>query len=371
MTAPTGPWASTAATGPRPGAPLTPYTGLPQIPPGRYERVLFPAVTLPVFYQSGADDLALVDCEFGSGTVLGGDRLTMTHTRVAGGLSLSGVDNAVLDHVDLHTSASDLLHITSDTGPCRRITIVDSTLRNPVPRADAHADGIQVRGIDGLTLRRCTVDLGPWAQVNGTDVLHAALFLENTQGGNRDIVVRDCLLNGGGTTIVAGAVTGGFVLTGNRWGSDDHYAPVNLATTPTLALDNTRLTGGAVIADTPGARDLTLHWGPMGVAWTLIAAEVPVRLHQSAGERFFLAVTITNTRPGPLPALDVWFATTPAAAHTPTTTDWRPGVWEAPAALILVGSGALELPAGPRAIWCKASNGIETLVHRIGFLDVH
>ncbi|MBM7770637.1 hypothetical protein JOD54_000841 [Actinokineospora baliensis] len=256
-----------ATTGPQAGTVLTDYTGPTTLPPGVYTGVRFPALGQGA-YESSAAGLVFRDCVFETGVVLRGDGLTVERTRVAGGLSLSGVSGAVLSRVDLHESGTDLLHVTSDTGQCANITVTDSCLRDPRPIAGAHADGVQVRGVRGLTIRRCAVDMGPWVLVEGADVLNAALFFEDANGGNSDVRVTGCWLNGGGYTLVSGAVSGDYVLTGNRWGPDGHYGPVTLATAPTLARDNrARADNALVLADTVGAEDLNLTWGRLMTGW--------------------------------------------------------------------------------------------------------
>ncbi|MBM7771966.1 hypothetical protein JOD54_002170 [Actinokineospora baliensis] len=259
-----------STTGPAPGTTFTTYAGPTTIPPGSYLGMRFPELPPRGFYDSNAADLIFRDCEFNSGLVLRGDRLTMERTRIAGGLSLSGVDTALLRLIDVHHSGTDLLHITSDSGQCSDITISDSVFRNPVPIEDAHSDGLQVRGVRGLTIRHCSFDMGPWVLVAGKDTLNSCVFLQNAQGGNHDVRIEDTYLDGAGFALVVDVVHGRLILKGNRWGVQDHHGPVSLTgAVPTLAQDNRRYVSGTlVIPDTLGVDDLSITWTPLRPQWT-------------------------------------------------------------------------------------------------------
>jgi hypothetical protein len=65
-----------------------------------------------------------------------------------------------------------------------------------MPTATSHYDGIQVRGVRGMLLRGNNFDLGPWEEM-----YNAAIFLENANGGNYDVVIDRNWIGGGGYTL--------------------------------------------------------------------------------------------------------------------------------------------------------------------------
>lgn len=111
-----------------------------------------------------------------------------------GAVSLSGSQNVRLSRVDVFGYAgSDGIHVTSDSGRARDVLVEDTWIHNPLVTASSHYDGMQVRGVEGLTLRRVSIELGAHKpQYN------AALFLENANGGNRGVTVEDSWILGGG-----------------------------------------------------------------------------------------------------------------------------------------------------------------------------
>ena len=107
--------------------------------------------------------------------------------------------------------------MTSGDGPrAADVLIEGSWVHSPQVEADSHYDGIQVRGVDHLTLRGNTFDLGPW-----NERYNAAIFLEEANGGNVDVLVERNTVNGGGYALyVAGQ---GVRLIDNRFGRDANW----------------------------------------------------------------------------------------------------------------------------------------------------
>lgn len=111
-----------------------------------------------------------------------------------GSMALSGARNVRISRVEVFGNpGQDGIHITSDRGRVRDVVVEDTWIHDPKVTADSHYDGIQVRGVDRLTLRRLSIDLGPFAPQH-----NAALFLENANGGNSVVRVEDSWLLGGG-----------------------------------------------------------------------------------------------------------------------------------------------------------------------------
>ena len=148
--------------------------------------------------------------------VFRGDGVTIERSEF-GALSLSGTWGVRASGIDITGSAgNDGIHITSGSGPAGEIAIRDTWVHNPMVTATSHYDGIQVRGVDGLTLERVAVDLGAHKPQ-----FNAALFLEDMGGANRDILVADSRFTGGGYVVYSYAVNvayRGTVFGGGRWG---------------------------------------------------------------------------------------------------------------------------------------------------------
>jgi hypothetical protein len=122
-----------------------------------------------------------------------GDNLVIESSEF-GALSLSGTDTVRIDGVDVfgHTG-SDGIHITSDSGQVRDVVIANSRIHSPKVTSNSHYDGMQVRGVDGLTLDNVVVDLGVYQpQYN------AALFLQDANGGNQGVTIVNSRFHGGG-----------------------------------------------------------------------------------------------------------------------------------------------------------------------------
>lgn len=156
-----------------------------------------------------------------------------------GAVSLSGTQNVRLSRVEVFGSTgSDGIHVTSDSGQARNVLVEDTWIHNPLVTASSHYDGMQVRGVEGLTLRRVSIELGPHKpQYN------AALFLENANGGNRGVTVEDSWILGGGYTFYSFADQVAVRRTTfgeGRWG---HLFPQSEATKIVEFADNRDLAG--------------------------------------------------------------------------------------------------------------------------------
>ncbi len=134
-----------------------------------------------------------------------------------GALAISGSSNVQVRRVEVFGSAGrDGMHVTSDTRRVRNVLVEDSWIHNPQVTATSHYDGIQVRGVDGLTLRRLAIELGPWVPQH-----NAALFLEAANGGNAGVTVEDSWLSGGGYALYSFASdvrVRGTTFSDGRWG---------------------------------------------------------------------------------------------------------------------------------------------------------
>ncbi|NJS13423.1 MAG: hypothetical protein HC788_01055 [Sphingopyxis sp.] len=167
-----------------------------------------------------------------------GDNIRIERCEVIGGVSLSGVDTAVIEYNNIHDINDDGIHLTSDSGQVRQVRIAHNFVHSFVYPAsiactDPHSDGIQVRGVDGLTLFNNVFDMGPWQSIcNGRyNPLSAAIFLQDANGGNRNITVDRNYLNG--SAIVARIGPGPNTrFTNNRFGRDERYGLVENLSRP-------------------------------------------------------------------------------------------------------------------------------------------
>lgn len=188
----------------------------------------------------------VTDCEFAGGLiVVPGTPATVTWSTVRGGLGLASCQGGRFSHLDIRDTAQDTLHVTTDRGPTAGDLVLDTCwMHGFQPAAGAHADGVQLRGVDGLALLNCTVDLGPWQLgPDGKDALNAAFFIEEANGGNANVRLKNCYFNGGGITYRAsGDVAGLFEIVGCDFGPDWHYG-LQLPTKDRLGSLPTRATG--------------------------------------------------------------------------------------------------------------------------------
>lgn len=222
-------WPNSTNTGPAGGTVLTDYAGPQAIPAGSYNAVRFPALAPGLDYEAiGADTWSFTDCLFDGASVLAREGVfTFRRTEVVGGISVSSVSSALIDACDVHGFAGDGIHVTADVGPCGSVTIQESWVHDPAPtEGTEHCDAVQVRGCVGLVIDHNTLDMGEWFTVDGNNVLNAALFLENANGGNADVTVTDNYLNGAGYTLVIAPVTDA-LMTGNRWGTEAEFGEVD------------------------------------------------------------------------------------------------------------------------------------------------
>lgn len=203
-----------------------------------FDNVNFPSPSGPGYYIFSGSNLTFRNCYFNGGLLLQGDNITIEHCTIKGGVSFSGTDTVSFRYNNIFNSSDDSLHITSDSGQSANIALTNNYIHSPTPSCGAHADGLQVRGVNGLSLINNAIDMGPWAQVCGQDTLNAAVFFESANGGNSDIVLDGNYLNGAGITLrlSPGADQ---KITNNRFGRSYYYAPVLNSTNPGDIILNT------------------------------------------------------------------------------------------------------------------------------------
>lgn len=195
--------------------------GLTEADPGTYDE----------------DGLVLDGVHIDGDLLLTGDNQVLRNSRVEGHVAVRGTGQVVEDSelgslaVSGATSftarrteifgerGEDGIHVTSGRNPTSDVVIEQCWIHSPKVDADSHYDGVQVRGVTGLTLRGNTIDLGAWKPE-----YNAAVFLEDANGGNSDVLVEDNVVNGGGYSLY---LEGSDVsLVGNRFGRDSKWGLV-------------------------------------------------------------------------------------------------------------------------------------------------
>ncbi|QIM21709.1 hypothetical protein G7075_12190 [Phycicoccus sp. HDW14] len=170
-----------------------------------------------------------------SDLTISGSNVTVQNVRVSGGILVQG-SNVTIDHVtaqnvsissashvtvrysDLGGGTEDAIHVTSDRGSMvRDVELRSNYLHDPRPSSDAHYDGTQVRGVDGLTIACSVYDGGPYRSQ-----LNAAIYLEDANGGNSNVTIERNWLLGYGFPIFIDP-SSNTTVTGNRLGGDIHW----------------------------------------------------------------------------------------------------------------------------------------------------
>ena len=205
------------------------------------------------FYHFAGADVILRHCRAQVSILLSGPRSRIERCDIHGGISISGAADVVLEGNNVHGSTSDLIHVTSDTGRIRNLMIRNNFLHSPEPACGAHADGIQVRGVENLTLENNAIDMGPWRQMCGDDVLNAAIFFENANGGNSQIRIIGNYLNGAGHVLRLAPGRDQRIVD-NRFGRDERYGLILNNSAPgdiVAASGNVRDDSGEAVAIPP------------------------------------------------------------------------------------------------------------------------
>lgn len=195
------------------------------------------------FYHFAGSDVVIRNCRSRVSIQLSGARSRIENCNIQGGISVSGASDVVIRRNNIQGSTSDLIHFTSDTGRIRNLTIADNFLHSPQPACGAHADGIQVRGVENLRIENNAIDMGVWRLVCGQDALNAALFFESANGGNVTIRIIGNYLNGAGYVLRLAPGRDQHI-TGNRFGRDERYG---------LILNNAA--AGDIVAASGNVRD--------------------------------------------------------------------------------------------------------------------
>lgn len=152
-----------------------------------------------------------------------GDGATIDHV-TAKGVSISSASGTTVQYTNIGFGRGDGIHVTSDRGRLvRNVTLRYNYVHDPRVSSTAHYDGTQVRGINGLSLSCSVYDPGAYQHM-----YNAAVYLEDANGGDSNIVVSHNWLYGFGFSVMMDAAN--VTLSTNRVGGDIHWGLCRLGT---------------------------------------------------------------------------------------------------------------------------------------------
>ncbi len=153
------------------------------------------------------------------GTItVSGDRVRIRRT-TAQGIFVSSGTKVSVKRSKVESSLDDAFHITSDRGTLvRNVRLRYNFVHRPVTPNENHYDGVQVRGVDKMSISCSTFRAGPYH-----DNFNAAIFLENANGGDSNVQVRDNWLFGFAFSVMVDSPSA--VFTGNKIGGDIKWGP--------------------------------------------------------------------------------------------------------------------------------------------------
>jgi hypothetical protein len=150
-----------------------------------------------------------------------GDNATLDHVS-ATGIAISSASGAQVQYSNIAKSPEDGIHITSDSGRMvKNVVLSHNFIHTPKVPNSAHYDGTQVRGVRGLVISCSTYDPGKYRYP-----YNAAIYLEDANGGNRNVSIEHNWLYGFGFSVMIDDSKTRII--GNRVGGDIHWATCDL-----------------------------------------------------------------------------------------------------------------------------------------------
>jgi hypothetical protein len=226
----TGRWPGSTTAGVRNGSSVAAWTGGTagvDATSGRtYDHVSVPAPASGPWTFTG-NNITFRDCRFTVGVVFTGNHILLDHCDIAGGITIRGNAAVTLVGNDIHGWDTGIL-VDGDPRKVTDVSIMDNWVHAPRAACDSHADGVRLLGVDGITMRNNTVDLGPWIPCGP---LGSAISVEPTHGPDVNMTITNNLLNGGAYTVrfVACSKT---TFEANHFGPDAHTAAANAPAYP-------------------------------------------------------------------------------------------------------------------------------------------
>lgn len=167
------------------------------------------------------DDVTVHNVSVRGSISITGSRVLVDHVTTKG-VSISGGAHVTVQHSNIGFGSGDGIHVTSDRGTMvRNVVLAYNYVHDPRVGKDAHYDGIQVRGVDGLSITCSVFDAGPYQKV-----YNAGVYLEDANGGDSNITVARNWLYGFGFSIMMDAQN--VTLASNHVGGDIHWGTCRL-----------------------------------------------------------------------------------------------------------------------------------------------
>lgn len=166
------------------------------------------------------DDVTVRNVSVEGSITVRGSRVLMDHI-TARGVSISGGSHVTLQHANIGFGSGDGIHVTSDRGRVRGLVLAYNFIHDPRVGEDAHYDGVQVRGVDDLSITCSVFDAGPYRKQ-----YNAGIYLEDANGGDSNVTVARNWVYGFGFSVMLDArhVT----LDSNRVGGDIRWGTCRL-----------------------------------------------------------------------------------------------------------------------------------------------
>jgi hypothetical protein len=171
-------------------------------------------------------NLVLDNCHFAGMVFFGPGPLTVKNCTSNGGINSDAtyrpINGVTYDHVHVIAGAHDGIDVFSSSANHEsNVTLVDTLIDGMSFPAGStsHGDGLQVRGVNGLTVTRVVVNDGPYQSQD-----NSAIYFENVNGGDSTMRLTDVDLYGGGYTFYTNAVSASSatnlaVKAAGHWGS--------------------------------------------------------------------------------------------------------------------------------------------------------
>lgn len=171
--------------------------------------------------EISGDDVTVRNVSVRGTISITGSRVLVDHVTTRG-VSISGGANVTVQHSNIGFGSGDGIHVTSDRGTMvRNVALAYNYVHDPRVGKDAHYDGIQVRGVDRLSITCSVFDAGPYQKV-----YNAGIYLEDANGGDSNVTVARNWVYGFGFSIMMDARN--VTLESNRVGGDIHWGTCRL-----------------------------------------------------------------------------------------------------------------------------------------------
>lgn len=171
--------------------------------------------TVPSLNITG-NDVVIRNVKVEGEILVTGDRVEIEKVTTKG-IAISSASDVSVTFTNVGKGSDDGIHVTSDRGRmAKNITLSNNYIHDPRVEPTGHYDGTQVRGVDGLTISCSTYDPGPYQPP-----YNAAVYLEDANGGDTGVVIRDNWLRGFGYNLMIAAKK--VSITDNALGGDTHW----------------------------------------------------------------------------------------------------------------------------------------------------